>query len=183
MPAAPDGGAAARPAVVLVGPPGAGKSVVAALVARRLGVPLVDTDAVLAGGAGRGVGELFIDVGEERFRELEHDVVAQVLAQPGVVALGSGAVEHAGADLERYARAGGTVVFLDVSLAAGAPRVGLNVPRPVSLGNPRAKFSSMAAQRRPRYAASASAVVDTSDLSVEEVAHAVLAELGRPPAP
>ena len=113
------------------------------------------------------MGELFVDVGEERFRDLEDAVVAEALTAPGVLALGSGAVEHAAPALERYRADGGTVVFLDVSLAAGMPRVGLNAPRSVTLGSPRALFSSMAAQRRPVYEAVASTVVDTSDLTVE----------------
>ncbi|GAA1630326.1 shikimate kinase [Georgenia ruanii] len=166
-----------QPLLVLVGPPGSGKSTAGALVAERLGVALTDTDAVLAERARRGVGELFIDVGEERFRELEDAAVTEALAAPGVLALGSGAVEHAASSLGRYRADGGTVVFLDVSLAAGMPRVGLNAPRSVTLGSPRALFSSMAAQRRPAYESVASAVVDTSDLTVEQVVEAVLAAL------
>ncbi|MFH5823256.1 shikimate kinase [Georgenia sp. AZ-5] len=166
-----------RPAVVLVGPPGAGKSTVAALVAQRLGAAVTDTDALLAERAGRSVGELFVDVGEEVFRDLEQAAVAEAFARPGVVALGSGAVERGAALLAEYREAGGAVVFLDVSLAAGVPRVGLNAPRAVNLGSPRAQFSSMAAQRRPLYAAAATAVVDTSELTPDEVADAVLSQL------
>ncbi|KAE8763734.1 shikimate kinase [Georgenia thermotolerans] len=166
-----------RPLLVLVGPPGSGKSTVGALVAEWLGVALTDTDALLAERAGRGVGELFVDVGEERFRDLEDAAVAEALTAPGVLALGSGAVEHAAPALARYRADGGTVVFLDVSLAAGMPRVGLNAPRSVTLGSPRALFSSMAAQRRPAYEAVATTMIDTSDRTVEQVAEAVLAAL------
>lgn len=167
-PTAPSEGPGA-PVLVLVGPPGAGKTSVGERLAARLGVPVTDTDAVLAEQAGRSVAELFIDVGEERFRELESAVVADAFARPGVLVLGSGAVEGATALLERYRAQGGTVVFLDVSLSAGMPRVGLNAPRTVTLGSPRAQFSSMAQQRRPLYAGHATAVIDTSGLGVDEV--------------
>jgi shikimate kinase len=167
----------ARPLLVLVGPPGAGKTAVGALVAERLGVALTDTDALLAEEAGRSVGELFVDVGEERFRDLEDAAVAAAFTAPGVLALGSGAVEHGAPLLDRYRADGGTVVFLDVSLTAGMRRMGLNAPRSVTLGSPRAQFSSMAAQRRPAYEAVAAVVVDTSELTVEQVADAVLAAL------
>ncbi|WP_193312922.1 shikimate kinase [Georgenia subflava] len=168
------------PRLVLVGPPGAGKSAVGAEAAQRLAVPFVDTDTVLAERSGTSVGELFVDLGEERFRELEEQIVAEALAADGVVALGSGAVERAASRLERYVADGGTVVFLDVSLAAGMPRVGLNAPRSVALGSPRSQFSSMAARRRPAYEAVAAAVVDTSGTDVGDATDAVLAVLERP---
>ncbi|TRW43018.1 shikimate kinase [Georgenia yuyongxinii] len=171
-PVTPSDGAGA-PVLVLVGPPGAGKSTVGERLAAALDVPWTDTDAVLAEKAGRSIGELFIDVGEERFRELEHAVVAEAFAHPGILVLGSGAVEGGAELLEQYRAQGGTVVFLDVSLAAGMPRVGLNAPRTVTLGSPRAQFSSMAEQRRPLYARHATAVIDTSGLGIDTVVDAV----------
>lgn len=164
----------AAPRVVLVGPPGAGKSTVGAMVAERLGVPFVDTDALVAERGGAPVGELIIDLGEDGFRTLEREVVADALGTDGVLALGSGAVEAAVPLLERYVDAGGTVVLLDVSMSAGVPRVGLNVPRSVALGSARAQFAAMAAARRPVYERVAGTVVDTSALTVAEVADSVL---------
>lgn len=166
--------AAPAPLLVLVGPPGAGKTTVGALLAERLGVPLVDTDVVLAARAGTTLGDLFIDLGEEAFRDAEDEVVAGALTRPGVLALGSGALERSAAALGRYRESGGTVVFLDVSLAAGIPRVGLNAPRSTTVGSPRAQFSSMAAQRRPVYEAAADGSIDTSTLTTDEVAARVL---------
>jgi shikimate kinase len=163
------------PRVVLVGPPGAGKSTVGAVVAERLGVPFVDTDALVAERGGAPVGDLMIDLGEDGFRTLEREVVADALGTEGVLALGSGAVEAAIPLLERYVDAGGTVVLLDVSMSAGVPRVGLNAPRSVALGSARAQFAAMAAARRPVYERVARTVVDTSTLTVAEVAERVLA--------
>ena len=166
------------PRVVLVGPPGAGKSTVGAVVAERLGVPFVDTDGLLAERGGAPVGDLIIDLGEDGFRTLEREVVADALGTDGVLALGSGAVEEAVPLLERYLAAGGTVVLLDVSMSVGVPRVGLNAPRSVALGSARAQFAAMAAARRPVYERVAATVVDTSTLTVGEVAERVLAAIG-----
>ncbi|PFG37984.1 shikimate kinase [Georgenia soli] len=163
---------------MLVGPPGGGKSTVGALVAQRLGVAFLDTDEMVAERGGAPVGELIVDLGEEAFRALERDVVADALRSDGVLALGSGAVEDATESLQRYASAGGTVVMLDVSMAAGVPRVGLNAPRSVALGSARAQFAAMAAARRPSYERVAGTVVDTSSLTVDDVAAAVLATIG-----
>ncbi|MFC7406173.1 shikimate kinase [Georgenia alba] len=155
--------------LVLVGPPGAGKSTVGARVAERLGLTFTDTDQLLADRGGADVGTLMVDLGEEAFRELEADVVAHALDGRDVVALGSGAVASARDRLTALAAAGTAVVFLDVSLSAGAPRVGLNVPRPVALGSARAQLAAMAQERRPLYAAVATRTVDTSERDVESV--------------
>ncbi|MFD1719183.1 shikimate kinase [Georgenia deserti] len=165
------------PVLVLVGPPGAGKSVVGRAVAERLGVEFVDTDAAVGARAGNDVGAAFVDLGEERFRQLEAEVVREALTTSGVVAIGGGAVTAVRPQLERCAAAGTAVVFLDVSLSAAASRVGLNVPRSVALGNARAQLSAMLEERRPGYAAVATAVVETADREVAEVVDAVLDEI------
>lgn len=170
-----------RPVVVLIGPPGSGKSSVAARLGERLGLDVLDTDEVLAQRAGMSIGEYFVDVGEAAFHTAEAKVVARAFAGaggPGVVALGSGAVEGATERLRSYAAAGGIVVFLDVSLSAGVPRVGLNAPRSARVGNVRAQLAVLAAARRPVYLGCATMTIDTSDASVDEVTDQVLAALG-----
>ena len=89
--------------MVLIGPPGAGKSVVGPLLADRLGVEFRDTDAEVGATAGKPVGDIFIENGEEAFRELERAAVTRALgeqgalrARGGVLALGSGAILDAG---------------------------------------------------------------------------------------
>lgn len=168
---------AERPAVVLIGPPGAAVPEVAALVAARLGVALVDTDVLVEQAAGRTVAEVFWDAGEETFRVLEHVAVAAALTRGGVVALGGGAVGDGDtlARLDAYRAAGGTVVFLDVTLAHAVPRLGLNAPRPVGLGNVRAQWQEQMDHRRPRYLVVADHRVDTDDSSPSQVAEVVLA--------
>ena len=146
--------AGTRPVVVLVGPPGSGKSTVSRHLAELLGLAQRDTDTDVETVAGKPVSEIFVDHGEPHFRELEREAVTTALAtHDGVLALGGGAVldEHTQAALAAYAAAGGTVVFLDVSLAHAAPRVGLNQSRPLLLGNPRARWAALMEERRPVY--------------------------------
>ena len=77
------------PAVVLVGAPGAGKTTVGDALATRLGVPFADTDRLIELAEGQTVGDIFIQSGEDHFRERERAVVRQALVeQVGVVALG-----------------------------------------------------------------------------------------------
>jgi shikimate kinase len=164
-----------NPLVVLVGPPGAGKSTVGRLVAERRGVGFRDTDEDVEAAAGCTVSDIFVDQGEPAFRELERTAVEQALAgHDGVLALGGGAVVDAGV---RAQLAGHRVVFLDVGLADAAARVGFNRDRPLLIGNPRAQLRLMLAERRPMYDEVATIRIETDGRSVEEVAEAVEAAL------
>ncbi|KWT60008.1 shikimate kinase [Streptomyces albus subsp. albus] len=160
------------PLVVLVGPPGAGKSTVGALLAERLGAGYRDTDADIEAGAGKPIPEIFIDQGEPHFRELERQAVrAAVETHPGVLSLGGGAVMDDGT---RALLAGLPVVFLDVQLADAVRRVGLDAPRPLLAVNPRQRWRELMEARRPLYTEVARAVVTTDGRTPEEVADAVL---------
>ena len=163
------------PVVVLVGPPGAGKSTVGRLVADRLSVPFRDTDRDVEQTAGESVSEIFVTRGEAAFRELERIAVQAALAEhDGVLALGGGAVLD---DTTRSALAGHRVVYLDVDLSDATSRVGLNRDRPLLLGNPRAQLRDLLAQRRPLYQAVATVTVTTDGRTPEQVADAVEAAL------
>ena len=67
------------PVVVLVGPPGAGKTTVGRLVADRLGTKFRDTDEDVEAEAGKPISEIFYDEGEPHFRALEAAAVARAL--------------------------------------------------------------------------------------------------------
>jgi shikimate kinase len=165
------------PVVVLVGPPGAGKSTVGGLLADRLGVPLRDTDEDVEAGAGKTVADIFVDDGEQHFRELESGSVAAALSEhDGVLSLGGGAVL---AESTRKLLADHRVVFLDVGLAEAASRVGLGSARPLLLGNVRAQLKALLDERRPLYREVADVVIDTNSRTPDEVADQVLAALQR----
>ncbi|MGP7960985.1 shikimate kinase [Sanguibacter sp. A247] len=174
------------PRVVLAGPPGSGKSTVAAALGAATGWAVRDTDSDVEARAGKPISDIFLDDGEDAFRALERDAVAAAIAEhDGVLALGGGAVlaPETQAVLATYAAAGGTVVFLDVSLAVAAPRVGFNVSRPLLVGNPRAQWQQLMTARRPVYESVATLRVDTDTLTPDEVAATILAALDAAPAP
>ena len=157
--------------IILIGPPGAGKSSVGSLLAAELGVPFADTDDLVAAAAGKPVSDIFIDEGEPAFRELERLAVARGLEavgpDGGVLALGSGAVLDP--DVRRML-AGQQIVYLEAGFAAVARRVGMDKPRVVIPGNPRGMLRAMLEERVPMYAELASLTVPTDDMAPEEVA-------------
>lgn len=164
-----------RPCIVLVGPPGAGKTTVGRQVARRLHLEFRDTDHDVEAAAGKPISEIFIDDGEAAFRELEKEAVAEALgAHDGILSLGGGAVLAAET---RSLLAGQRVVLLDVDLAGATARVGLNRDRPVLALNPRAVLKTLLAERMPLYREVATAVVDTSGKPLRTVVDEVVAQL------
>ncbi len=167
---------AGGPLVVLVGPPGAGKTTVAEELARRWGAAVRDTDRDIEAAHGATVQEIFIDHGEQHFRALEEQAVTAALAEhEGVLALGGGAVLSAAT---RSALAGHEVVFLDVGLSAAASRVGLGAGRPLLLGNVRSQLKSLMDARRPLYTEVASHTVVTDALDAVQVADRIADLIG-----
>lgn len=166
---------AVGPRVVLVGPPGSGKTTVGRAVATLLGVELRDTDQAIEVQQRRSISDIFMDEGEPRFRELERTEVASSLASHrGVLSLGGGAVMDPRTEA---ALAGHTVVFLDVGIADAAKRVGFNNSRPLLLVNPRAQWTRMMDLRRPTYERLASFSVLTTGRAPQDVAAEIVRRL------
>ena len=168
-------------AVVLIGPPGAGKSAVGPLLADRLGVEFRDTDADVGAAAGKPVSDIFIENGEEAFRALEREAAASALAEHGplrtrggVLALGSGAVLDDGI---RHLLAGLPVVYLAAGFGTVARRIGLDRPRVAIPGNPRGRLRAMLDERAAIYQRLAAVTVPTDDLDPDELAEQIAARI------
>lgn len=146
------------PAVVLIGPMGAGKTSIGRRVARKLGVPFTDTDKVVVRRHGP-IPDLFAREGEAQFRRLERAAVTEALAGGGVVALGGGAVLDADtrADLARH-----RVVLLTVAPHVVASRI-QGGDRPLLAGEDSLqRWERIYADRRGIYEQLADITFDTS---------------------
>lgn len=165
------------PRVVLIGPPGSGKSTVGAALANALGVAFHDTDAAIETAQGCSIADLFLAEGEAHFRALERAEVARALQdEDGVLALGGGA------PLDPASQAGlaaHTVVFLDVGIADAARRIGFDRSRPLLAVNPRGTWLRLMNERRPVYERLATHVIDTAGRAPETIAADIAAVLGR----
>jgi shikimate kinase len=169
------------PLAILIGPPGSGKSTVAARLADRWNVTARDTDVDVVEIDGRAIGEIFVESGEAEFRALERAAVREALiSHGGVLALGGGAILDAEtqSDLRAYAARGGVVVFLNVGIATAARRVGLAQSRPLLAGSPRAAWRRLMEERRATYESLATMVVETDGLSPREIASRIADAVG-----
>ena len=163
------------PVLILVGPPGSGKSTVGRLAAERLGVAFRDFDDDLERTHGLPAGELVVQLGREKFQESERELLTTLLpAFTGVLALGGGTPTAPGVPdlLEPY-----HVVFLDVDLEHLLRREGLVPLHPWLLPNPRAHLRELLNTRRPVYSQVAATTVPTSDRTPEDVLADVLASV------
>lgn len=164
-----------RPKAVLIGPPGSGKTTIGTALAERLGVAFRDTDADVEATAGKPVSDIFIDDGEQRFRELEGAAVRRALAEhDGVLALGGGAIL---APATQELLAGHTVVYLQVGLSDAVQRVGLATARPLLVLNPRSRLRELMAEREPIYKRLAAITVGTDGRDPGDIVEKIIKEL------
>lgn len=142
-------------AIVLIGPPAAGKSRIGRRLAKRLDLPFIDTDQAIVAEHG-SIPAIFADRGEAHFRTLERAAVRRALASAAVVSLGGGAV------LDPQTRddlAATTVVLLTVNEEAVAERID-NAKRPLVTGIE--AWRRIVAERTELYASLADHTTDTS---------------------
>ncbi|MFC4002347.1 shikimate kinase [Prauserella oleivorans] len=169
-----------RGPVVIVGPPGSGKSTVGPLLAERLGVGYRDADADLEAEEGRTISDIFATDGEPVFRALEERNIEKTLREhTGVYSLGGGAVLS---EATRARLRGHTVVFLNVGMAEGVRRTGLSTARPLLAGvNPRATYKALLDARLPVYREVATLEIGTDDRSPAEVVAEIVERLRAEP--
>lgn len=156
--------------VVLIGPPGAGKTSIGKALSKELNLPFVDSDAEIEKLIGKKISEIFVEEGEESFRKVEVKVVKNLLSEfKGVIALGGGAPINL--DIQNLlSKANYPVIFVDVSIAQAANRIGFNKDRPLLLINPRQQWLSLMSERRPIYEKIATSTVSSDNHKPSEVA-------------
>ena len=163
--------------IVLIGPPGAGKSSIGKALAKELNLDFIDSDSEIEKISHKKIAEIFIEDGEPAFRLLEVDVVRKVLADfNGVISLGGGAPISKEIE-EVLGNADYPVVFIDVSIAQAATRIGFNKDRPLLLVNPRQQWISLMNDRRPIYEKLASQTISSDNQKPHEVAKQISEKL------
>jgi shikimate kinase len=162
--------------LVLIGAPGAGKSTVGKALSEKLNREFLDTDVLIQDSTGKTVTDIFVVDGEEAFRAIELEVLADVLkSENTVISLGGGAPISEQAQ-RLITDSQSLVIFLDVSLATAAPRVGFNRDRPLLLGNPRAQWQALSDKRRPIYERLADVAIKVDEMDVDAIVLAIVEE-------
>ena len=155
--------------IILIGPPGSGKSTIGRALSRKLKISFTDTDDLIENRTGISISQIFIDKGEPWFRELEREVLQEELAKiNGVLSLGGGAPLSELAQ-EMLRKVDAAVIYLNVSLATAAPRVGFNRDRPLLLNNPRGAWQELMDKRRPIYESLATNVVKVDERAPQDI--------------
>uniref|UniRef100_UPI004048F29B shikimate kinase n=1 Tax=Candidatus Nanopelagicus sp. TaxID=2518620 RepID=UPI004048F29B len=163
--------------VVLIGPPGAGKSTIGKALAKEIATEFIDSDSEIERITGKKISDIFVEEGEAVFRKTEVEIVTALLdGFEGVIALGGGApintqIQEALTGVEY------PVIFIDVSISQAANRIGFNKDRPLLLINPRQQWMNLMSERRPIYEKLASQTVKSDSQKPHEVAKLISEKL------
>lgn len=160
--------------ISLIGMPGAGKSTVGVILAKRTGLAFTDTDLAIQVREGEILQDIVDRVGNPRFREIEEEVLLAVPLDDAVVSTG-GSVIYSDAVMQRL-RAAGPVVYLAADLATLEARVAANPLRGIARGAGQT-YADVYAERCPLYEHYADITVDAAAGNADAVADAIFRAL------
>ncbi len=163
--------------VAMVGMMGAGKTAVGTAVARRLGVPFLDSDRAIESAADRTILEIFEQYGETFFREKEAQVIARLVETERCILSTGGGAYLSDINRDSISRFG-VAVWLRADVDILWKRVRHKTTRPLlRTENPRATLEALCRAREPEYAKAEIAVDADPDFSIEEMANRVISAL------
>jgi len=160
--------------VGLIGYRGSGKTTIGKRLADRLWQPFIDTDDLVIKKAGKSIKEIFEQEGEQRFRDLETEVVREVCTQPEtVIAFGGGALDR-DENREAIKQAGLRLVYFKCEPAEllkriqNDPQTAANRPALSNLGGSIEEIESVLARREPIWRSIAGAELEVTYLTPED---------------
>lgn len=156
--------------VLFVGFMGAGKTTVARRVAKLTRMPCIDLDMYLENREGKTCSQIFDEVGEDGFRDLETGVLRQfAYGDPMIISCGGGVIKRD--ENREILKDAGFVIYLQVSADEAAERIGDASSRPMFKNIEVARRTNE--ERKPLYLEVADAWVTTSRKSVWQIANEV----------
>lgn len=160
--------------IFLCGFMGCGKTTVGEELAKKLGLPLIDTDAYLVAQEGKSIPEIFDQDGEPYFRKKEAEAIRTLCTRKAVIACGGGAMLNP--ESAAFARRGGAVVLLDESFDTCYERIQDDENRPIVQRSTKEELQALFDQRAAVYRANASHIVP-GGASPEQMAERIVLEL------
>ncbi len=161
--------------VILIGMPGAGKSTVGVVLAKRLGYTFLDSDLVIQQKYGKLLHELISEHGVEGFWKIENDVNAGLTCDRTVIATGGSAIY--GGEAMEHLRSIGTVVYLRLTLPQIEERLGDLTERGVTLREGQ-DLKALYEERTPLYEKYAHVIIDCDGQRVRELVTRIEREIG-----
>jgi len=161
--------------IVLIGPPGVGKSTVGVLLAKALSMPFADTDIIIQAAEGRRLQDILDSEGDDAFREIEERHILALDLENHVVATG-GSVVYSPAAMA-HLKAVGRIVFLNLPCETLLERIQDLDTRGVVLPSPQT-FRDMYAERLPLYEKYADFIVECTGLSHQQVVDRIAGKVG-----
>lgn len=166
--------------IILIGMPGAGKSTVGVLLAKRLGYHFVDTDLLIQAQAGSRLQEIITDRGLDTFKALEEEVVCALTPHRAVVSTG-GSVIYGAAAMAHLQKIG-RLVYLDLPLEVLRRRIDNMDSRGLVL-DPGENFADLYARRTPLYRRHAELTIAGGGLTQDQIAAQIETALCGSPSP
>ena len=134
--------------ITLTGFMGSGKSFISKILAKELGYNLIDTDSEIVKRQSKSIPQIMSEVGEQGFRQIEKEVICDLLKNDFLVlSVGGGAILH-NADL---LMSGSTVVFLDTDFKVCYDRIKNDKNRPLAFGKTYEQVFDIYSQRIEKY--------------------------------
>jgi shikimate kinase len=163
--------------VVLVGLPGSGKTTVGRQLARRLHLPFEDSDHAIEARLGCSIRQYFETEGEDKFRDIEQEVIAELTAKSAcVLSTGGGVVLR---EVNRDAlHSRSQVIYLKANPDDLARRLRHDHHRPLmQVEDPLARLRDLYALRDPLYRDTAHFVIETGRPSVATLVNMIVMQL------
>lgn len=157
--------------IILIGMPGAGKSTVGVVLAKKLGYAFLDADLVIQSREGKLLHEIISERGVEGFWQVEESVGESIEAQRTVIATGGSAVY--GPKAMAHYKQIGTVVYLSLPLAEIRERLGDLDERGVTLREGQ-NLSGLYEERVPLYEKYADCTVACGGFSIREIVEKIV---------
>lgn len=158
--------------LILTGMPGAGKSTVGVVLAKRMGYRFVDSDLVIQEQTGMLLHQIIEARGLDAFLQLENDVNASLELEQSVIATGGSVIY--GAEAMEHLKQIGTVIYLRLSYEEIEARLGDLHERGVALRQGQT-LADLYAQRIPYYERYADITVDCEGKMIKDITADILA--------
>lgn len=152
--------------VVLIGMPGAGKSTVGVVLAKKLGFRFVDSDLVIQEKCDKLLHELIEEHGVEGFWEIENQINGELQVEKAVIATGGSAI-YGKTAMEHLSQIG-LVVYLELSLSDIADRLGDLKERGVTLKEGQT-LQGLYEERIPLYEKYAQLTISCEDKNIRQI--------------